>query len=94
MSPMPWVLFSTDVIAPVGDCHFTAWQQSYLGQILPTLAEAMSGVGGAMSQIANLMGDLVSMQCGQRSNAQATCTAASQLKTVSKFFNTETTVPL
>ena len=48
-SPMPWALFTADAIAPVGDCRFTAWQQSHRGQILPALAGAMSGSGGATS---------------------------------------------
>ena len=77
MSPTPWVLFMVDVLAPVGDCRVTAWQQSYLGQILPVLAGATSGVGGTTSQIPTLMGDLLNVQCGQRSDAQAAHTAAS-----------------
>ena len=78
MSPTPWVLFMMDMTAPVGDSRFTAWRQNYLGQILPALAGATSGVGGPTSQIATLMGDLLSVQRGQRSNAQAACIAASQ----------------
>ena len=77
-SPMPWVLFTADVIAPLGDHCFMAWQQLCLGQILPGPAGATSGVGGATSQIATLMGDFLSVQHGQQSDAQAACTAASQ----------------
>ena len=59
-----------------------------MGQILPSLAGATSGVGGTMSQIANLFGDLLSVQRGQNSNTQPVHTVASQPKTVSNFFNT------
>ena len=61
MSPTPWVLFMMDMTAPVGDSRFTAWRQNYLGQILPALAGATSGVGGPMSQIATLMGVLLNV---------------------------------
>ena len=60
-SPTLWVLFTTDVTAPVGDSRFTAWRQNYLGQILPALDGATSGVGGPMSQIATLMGVLLNV---------------------------------
>ena len=40
------------------------------------------------------MGGLLSVQHGQQSDAQATCTAASQPKTVSEFFNTHLTKKL
>ena len=64
-----------------------AWHQMHLTQTLPALAGTTSGVGGATSQIATLMGDLLSVQQGQHSDAQAACTATSQSMTMSKFFN-------
>ena len=66
---------------------FQAWRQTYLGQILPALVGATPGVGGATSQIATLLEDLLNTQCGQCSDTQSACTAASQPKTMSKFFN-------
>ena len=84
-SPTPWVLFMTDMTAPVGDSRFTGWRHNYFGQILPTLAGTMAGVGGPTSQIATLMGDLLNVQRRQCSNAQAVHTVASQPKTVSEF---------
>ena len=64
-SPTPWVLFTTDMTAPVGNSQFMTWRQAYLAQILPVLASATSGVGGVTSQIATLMGDLLNVQRGQ-----------------------------
>ena len=93
-SPTPWVLFTTDMTAPVGDQRFMAWCQACLGQMLPSLAGATSGVGGTMSQIATPMGDLLNVECGQHSDAQAAHTAASQPKMLSKFFNTHLTEKL
>ena len=71
MLPVPWVLFTTKVTAPVRHHQFTAWCQLCLEQILPDLAGATSDVCGATCQIATLMGDLLNVQCGQHSDTQA-----------------------
>lgn len=83
------LLQANDSVVPLGEPCFLEWRKNTIELMLPGLrVTIVPGLSTATTNIANLVGDLVTEQRNTRADATRACTAASQPCTVSEHFKT------